>query len=249
MSTTSRTQFVFSLVLLLMFITVASAQIPTHDAGVGIEAGDVKAAFGYAGRSNKFSAYPSEAGRDQCSGILLSVGYAFCAPEDRSPEAMYANAYDGKYTNPSLWSAEADFYVKGKSAVIAALSYGRMTRQAGGWIDETYGMRFPSEEHLETLSLESGFRYQSSENSDPFFIQASVGIVRFNLISDPDYSRHAYVAVTNASASRIITLNDAGLILMPKLGIRVVVMGQNSWGDKLEAYPQFVIGMNVGYML
>jgi hypothetical protein len=243
----------------------------THGAKVGIEAGNVKAAIGYAGRwhkrfTNTYASWddpwetfqltlstnwnaPERAeqpgqGKDRLKGILLSGGYAFCSPFEQSPEAAFSGYRNG-HMNLSLFSVEADFYVSDKTSVITAVSFAHMTRHISAWADAMYS---PPTNQLETLSLESGFRYHL-KSSDPFFFQASIGILRLNQLTESVNPRYGYQAFATLAAGWVIPITDAGLTLMPKVGIRTVVMGGNGRDGQLQGFPQFMFGMNIGYML
>ncbi|HLP18625.1 MAG TPA: hypothetical protein VK470_20375 [Bacteroidota bacterium] len=191
--------------------------------------------------------------KDGLKGILLSGGVAYCSAIDQSPEGAFCDDRNS-FKHQALWSAEADFYVSDKSALTTSLGYSLLKREAfyvfRDWGITNWTMLDRTTDRLETISCESGFRLHSSEKLNSLFIQASLGIVWFNQMSGDIKPQSAYEPFASMGGGWCIPLNDAGLTLMPKLGLRTVVMGRHgNIRDDLKAFPQFTIGMNIGYML
>jgi hypothetical protein len=254
--------------------SMGSTTFFTHGVRAGIEALGMKAAIGYAGRwHNNYSdeylrwAYPwemfqltlsgnwnapeidgQESGeRNALKGILLSGGYTFSSPFKESAEEAFTGKGKG-FTNQQHWFVEAAFYLSDKTALITSLGYSYMTSDGGIWLTDEGGY-YRAIDRMDELTLESGIRYHPLVHSDPFFIQASVGIVRFNPITENTYLQSAYKEFVTAAAGWVIPINDAGLTLVPKLGIRTVVMDRTTMDGHLKGFPEFVFGINIGYML
>jgi hypothetical protein len=246
----------------------------THGVRAGIETHGVKATAGYAGlwHNNYIETYmpwrmPWETFQftlstdwgpagvrenrtevsDPLSRIILSGGYSYCTQVGRmAGEETYGG--HRAYAQTSLWSAEADFYVNDYSAVIASLGYAHMTRKFDQ--DPTlhyFPTPWPRESGIETLALESGFRYHPAEKLHPFFIQASLGIMWLNPAVTFAEPRYSYTTFDNLSLGWTFPVSGTGMIVMPKAGFKTIFMQTDPRSSRLGGYSQFEFGVNIGY--
>ncbi len=248
----------------------------THGVRAGIEAYGVKASAGYAGRWHNNNAgsymawtYPWEIfqftvstnwnstgdpektsqRQDHLSRIIVSGGYSYCAPIGRTME-QGLSGLGGTASQQSLWSAESDFYVNDNTAVIASLGYSRMDVKIYGVSPLDWGVRIlPPSQFVETFALESGFRYHPSTLFHQFFVQASLGIMWLNPLSQWAMPRYVYNTFDDLVVGWTIPLSSTSVIVIPKVGLKTTFMSV-AYGDSgLGGYSQFEFGLNVGYSL
>jgi hypothetical protein len=246
----------------------------THGVQAGIEACGVKASAGYAGRwhnngkATMLWSFPWETfqftlsadwnapqgprqempPQHQLERIIVSGGYSYCAPVGRKiGEAFYG--LDGNYSQRSLWSIETDFYVSENSAVIASLGYAHMGRASNvGIIPAIY--YYPViNSGIETIALESGYRYHPFSKFHQIFLQASLGIMWLNPATQYAIPRYMYKPFDNLVVGWTIPIRGTGMILMPKLGLKTVFMELAPVNPRTGGYSQFEFGVNAGYAL
>jgi hypothetical protein len=247
----------------------------THGFDIGLTGRGFKAAIGYAGRwhNNNIENYliwsfPWETFQFTLStdmeafgkgnfvpnnllkGIILSGGYSFGGVIGRMNKTSYGGV-DISFASNSNWSLESDFYINDNSAIISALSYSRMT--------ETFSMpnlpyfpvlgfqrSFIFDTGIETVSLESGYRYHPIDNFHPLFLQISLGVIRMNPVVENTSPRYFYKAYDKISAGVVIPIMDSGFIVMPQIGLRTIFMEIPNT-SLLGGYNQFEFGLNLGY--
>lgn len=243
----------------------------THGFNVGIEARGIKFTTGYAGRwhnnNNNFSSmfpmrFPWEVFQlslssdmsflkknetapvyNQPKNIILSAGYSYGITTGKMKELDYSGVKIS-YLNNSNWFLEADFYINNNSAIISSFGYSCIT--------ENFKRSFSRSDisvdlDVETLSLESGYRYHPLEAFQPLFIQASVGIIRLNPVNistTPDYYFKAYDRLT---VGCVIPLAESSVVIIPKVGMQTIIMEIYPTHNTLHGFNQFEFGFNFGY--
>lgn len=100
---------------------------------------------------------------------------------------------------------------------------------------------------METISIESGFRYHPIEQFHPFFVQASVGIIRLNYVLEKTSPRYLYQAFDELAVGAVIPLFDSKVIIIPKLGLTTLFLDELPYKKLLGGYNQLRVGVNVGY--
>lgn len=242
----------------------------THGFKVGLEARGIQATAGYAGRwqNNQAGSYSSwqfpwetfqftldtdmslfrQESEEQLverslQGTILSGGYAYGIPVGRMKETAYWGR-KSLYLKNHEWSVEADFYVNEHSAILSSFRYARMTNNT---VPIYSSLAVSVDFGIETISLESGFRYHPIELFHPFFVQALLGVIRMNPVeaySSPRYTYKSFDEVAIGCAVPVIN----GIILMPKIALKTIFMEIIPYG-RIGGYNQFQFGMNVGYKL
>ena len=100
---------------------------------------------------------------------------------------------------------------------------------------------------LETASLESGFRYHLLDAFHPLFVQCSFGIIRMNPVLENTSPRYFYKSFDRLSAGFVVPINDLGVVIMPRVGLRTIFMESPFNGNRLIGYNQVELGLNAGY--
>jgi hypothetical protein len=134
------------------------------------------------------------------------------------------------------------------SAIVSSVHYSRMTDNIT--IDPApFSQQTPWKMILgiETASFESGFRYHPIDAFNEFFLQASLGVIWMNPVSEHTYPKYMYKAVDEITAGFILPLTNLHVVVIPKLGLRTVFMEIDINGSRLGGYSQFEFGLNVGY--
>lgn len=246
----------------------------THGFNIGLKGKGVKASLGYAGRWHNYRAdsylrweFPwetfqfsfssdmnlfytknEEASPDvKPKNIIVSLGGSFGSPVGKMKEHIYGD--DGKIsrTMKGIWSIEADFYMDDNSAILSAIKYSRMQLNI-----DLYQYPYPTWEikmGLETFSLESGYRYHPIEMFHPFFVQASVGLIRLNYVLEKTTPRYHYQAFDELAVGVVLPLMDTKLVIIPKLGLTTLFLDELPNSKRLEGNNLFQLGLNVGYQL
>ncbi len=246
----------------------------THGFNIGLKGKCLKASLGYAGRWHNYRAdsymrweFPWETFQFSFSSdmnlffnkteeiqpdvkpknIIVSTGYSFGSPVGKMKEHIYGN--DGKIsrTMKNIWSIEADFYMDDNSAILSAFKYSRMQLNI-----DVYQYPYPTWEFkmgVETFSLESGYRYHPIEMFHPFFVQASVGIIRLNYVLKETTPRYYYQAFDELAVGVVLPVMDTKLVVIPKLGLTTIFMDEFPNSKRLEGNNLFQFGLNIGYQL
>ncbi|MFA4923663.1 MAG: PorV/PorQ family protein [Ignavibacteriaceae bacterium] len=246
----------------------------THGFNIGLKGEGMKASLGYAGRwhNNKTDSYmnwdfPWETFQFSFSSdvsffnkskeetqtegkpksILLSSGYAYGSPFGKMKEQTFGNEAKISYDMKNIWSVEADFYINDNSSILSAFKYSRMDLNIDIFQDP-----YPTAElniGVETVSLESGYRYHPIEQFHPFFVQASVGIIRLNYVLEKTSPRYFYQAFDELAVGVILPVLDSRVVVIPKFGLTALFMDALPNKKRLVGYNQFRFGLNVGYQL
>lgn len=188
--------------------------------------------------------------------IILSGGYTYGLSVGKMKEMSVFAGGVGSFTynvaasfpDASFWSLEADFYLNDNAALLSSMAYARMKQT---FTSTWSGLgRDPSvDEHpLETVSLESGFRFHPIEAFHPFFVQASLGIIRLNPIED-SWPRYIYQTFDRLVVGSLFGIGDTGIVLVPRVGLRTLWLSEGASGNQLGGYNQVELGVNVGYRL
>ena len=246
----------------------------THGFDIGLKGKGLKASLGYAGRWHNYRAdsymrweFPWETFQFSFSSdmnlfynkneetppdvkpknTIVSTGYSIGSPIGKMKEHIYGN--DGKIsrTMKNIWSIEADFYMDDNSAILSAFKYSRMQLNI-----DIFQYPYPTWEikmGVETFSLESGFRYHPIEKFHPFFVQASVGIIRLNYVLKETTPRYSYQAFDELAVGAVLPVMDTKLVIIPKLGLTTLFLDELPNSKRLEGNSLFQFGLNVGYQL
>ena len=249
----------------------------THGLKVGVQAFGVTATAGYAGRwhNNHTSSYlrwefPWETVQFELSSdlsvfgvkgdegvegdplhrIILTAGYSRGLVVGKM-KGVEADGVKASISNDNVWSAEADFYLSESSAILSAIHYSRMT--------QAFGIVFPTlppspstitiDIPMETFSLESGFRYHPVGSFHPLFVQASLGIIRLNPVYEFTSPRYLYATFDRITIGFVLPILNPEIVLMPRVDLTTMFMGELSNASRLGGYNQFEFGLNVGYSL
>jgi hypothetical protein len=246
----------------------------THGIKVGLEAYGLQASAGYAGhwQSNVYGAFryiswefPWESfqftlsadmstfGKQRETTILdrifdqtiIAGGYSYCIPIGRMRETR-VGPDKVTFSKNHLWSLEADFYMTENSAILASFSYSRMTESifvtALMW-REAWTRDFG----IETVSFESGFRYHPIEVFHPFFVQASLGIIRMNPVEAYSSPRYTYKSFDEVAVGCIAPVME-GIVVTPKIALKTLFMEAIPYG-RIVGYNQVELGLKIGYRL
>lgn len=248
----------------------------THGFKVGLDVCGTKATIGYAGIWHSHNVVPSYLSykfpletfqfslstdmnlfrkkkeeaipQNRLNKTILSFGYSFGLVTGRMKEmSVVIDEEKLSSDNNNDWQLEADFYMNEKSALFSAFTYSHMT--------QTFGYRFSDKTpyynidmEMETVSLESGYRYHPINSFKPFFVQASLGIIRMNpiLATNP---RYFYYSFDRIAAGCLITAEGTGIVLMPKIGLRTIFTDFYFSSSSLSGNNQIEFSLNLGYAL
>jgi len=246
----------------------------THGFNIGLKGKGLKASLGYAGRWHNYRAdsymrweFPWETFQFSFSSnmnlfynkteetsldvklknIIVSLGGSFGSPVGKMKEHIYSADAKISRTMKNIWSIEADFYMDDNSAILSAFKYSRMQMNI-----DIYQYPYPTWKFkmgVETFSLESGYRYHPIEMFHPFFVQASVGLIRLNYVLEETSPRYHYQAFDELAVGVVLPLMDTKLVLIPKLGLTTIFMDELPNSKRLEGNNLFQFGLNVGYQL
>lgn len=249
----------------------------THGLKIGLEAYGVNATAGYAGRwhnNNAGSYYPwvfpwesfqfglrtdikvFGKGREEPTlkelllETILSGGYSYGLVVGKMKETEIDGAKVSFSNNP-FWSVEAAFYINVNSAILSSIQYSRMTKTTslGALSAPFFPSQFVMDMGIESFSLESGFRYHPFEVFHPFFLQASLGVIRMNPVYEFTSPRYVYKAFDRVFIGCVVPVLNLGIVVMPKVGLTTIFMQEYRNGNRLGGYNQFEFGLNVGYKL
>jgi len=247
----------------------------THGCTIGIETHGIKATAGYAGRwhNNNFDSYVywqlpwetfqfglstdfSTLGKksDEASlqellkSMILSGGYSYGYSVGQMKK-LSIEGVDLSYPSNSSWSLESDFYLNENAAILSSFAYSRMTEKlsAASLPPPFFPSSFGLDLGLETMSLESGFRYHPIDAIHPLFVQLSLGIIRLNPVLENTSPRYLYKSFDKVAAGFVVPVKDLGVVVMPKVGLRTIFMESPFNGNRLSGYNQVELGLNAGY--
>lgn len=246
----------------------------THGFNIGLKGKGLKASLGYAGRWHNYRAdsylqweFPWETFQFSFSSdmnsfynnseetqsdvkpknIIVSLGGSFGSPVGKMKEHLYSTEAKVSRTMKNIWSIEADFYMDENSAILSAFKYSRMQLNI-----DIYQYPYPTWElkmGVETFSLESGYRYHPLEMFHPFFVQASVGLIRLNYVLEETSPRYHYQAFDELAVGVVLPVMDTKLVVIPKLGLITLFLDELPNSKRLEGNNLFQFGLNVGYQL
>lgn len=246
----------------------------THGFNIGLEARGIIATVGYAGRWHNnydFSLdqlylpwesfqFSLSAGLDFLRkeaetqpvkniprNIIVTAGYAFGLPFGKMDGVEY-NGLNISYSNNNNWTVGADFYINNNSALITSFSYSCMKENIKAQKPSDIFPPFLIDWDIETVSLESGYRYHPLEVFYPLFIQASLGIIRLNPVVTT-FPRYYYKAFDRISVGALFPLESTQIVIMPKIGIKTILMEIFPETISLHGFNQFEFSLNVGYSL
>ena len=243
----------------------------THGCTIGVESYGVKATVGYAGRwhnnnassyvnwdlpwetfqfglSTDFSAFEKRSDEatvhESPKNIIVSGGYSY----GYSVGQMKSISIEGNnlsFTSNSNWTIESDFYINENGAILSSFTYSRMTANLSA--GPPYFPFFILPFVMETMSLESGFRYHPICDFHPLFIQASLGVIRLNPVLENTDPRYSYKSFDRVAAGVLIPLKDLDIEVIPKVGLRTIFMESPFNGNELIGYNQVELGLSAGY--
>jgi|GEM_PF-617013 len=251
----------------------------THSFKIGLDVKGIKAMVGYAGLWHNNSSYylfnmnklPNENfefslstdlslfGKHKESvygtaplNIILSTGYSFGSVLGKMKEQRFYS-YSTKFDNNNNWQVSADFYVDENSAITTSFIYSKLTEKNTlhyAW-DDCAGNYSKYDTKVETFSLESGYRYHPLKMFRPLFVQASIGIIRLNPVTEAEYeytnSKYYYKTYSRISTGCVVPLGLEKIVLIPKISLRTIFM-ENFWSAaKLLGFNQIEYGINIGY--
>jgi len=248
----------------------------THGCTIGIETEGIKATAGYAGRwhnnnsnsfvnwylpwetfqfglSTDFSAFEKRSdeatAHESLKNIILTGGYSY----SYSIGQMNKLAFDGvdlSYASNSSWTIESDIYINDNAAILSSLAYARMTETVNAELFPIGIIPLSLQVQnfgIETMSLESGFRYHPIDLFHPLFVQLSFGIIRLNPVLENTAPRYSYKPFDRVAAGLLIPLKDLDLVVTPKVGLRTIFLESPFNGNELIGYNQVELGLNAGY--
>jgi len=249
----------------------------THGFTIGIETHGIKATAGYAGRwhNNNFNGYGAwnlpwetfQFGLSSDFSVIEKKNQEITAhelPKNIIVSGGYSRGYsvgimkslttsleNFSYTSNSNWAIESDFYINDNSAIVSSFTYSRMTEA----ITETYisgpvggfPLAYRMDFGLETISLESGFRYHPIDAFHPLFVQLSLGIIRLNPVYEYTSPKYFYKTFDRVAAGFLVPVKELNIVFMPKVGLRTIFMESPFNGNRLSGYNQVELGLNAGY--
>ena len=247
----------------------------THGCTIGIETHGIKATAGYAGRwhNNNFNSYGNwqlpwetfqfglstdfsvvEKRSDEApahewlKNIILSGGYSY----GYSIGQMKGMTFDGadlSYASNSNWAFESDFYINDNAAILSSFAYSRMKESVNVKTFPLFFLPSPyiQDIGMETVSLESGFRYHPIDAFHPLFVQVSIGVIRLNPVLEYTYPKYFYKSFDRVAAGFLVPVKDLNIMIMPKVGLRTIFMESPFNGNRLMGYNQVELGLNAGY--
>ena len=176
--------------------------------------------------------------------IIVSGGYSY----GYSVGQMKSISIEGNnlsFTSNSNWTIESDFYINENGAILSSFTYSRMTANLSA--GPPYFPFFILPFVMETMSLESGFRYHPICDFHPLFIQASLGVIRLNPVLENTDPRYSYKSFDRVAAGVLIPLKDLDIEVIPKVGLRTIFMESPFNGNELIGYNQVELGLSAGY--
>jgi hypothetical protein len=246
----------------------------THGFTIGIETHGIKATAGYAGRwhNNNFNSYgdwnlpwetfqfglssdfsviekKSEEGAppELPKNIIVSGGYLY-GYSVGIMKSVSSDRADLSYASNSNWAIESDFYISDNAAILTSFTYSRMKETVT--IQSSPLFDFPSFSQdipMETMSLESGFRYHPIDAFHPLFVQVSLGIIRLNPVYEYTSPKYFYKTFDRIAAGFLVPVKGLNIAIMPKVGLRTIYMEAPFNGNRLSGYNQVELGLNAGY--
>ena len=247
----------------------------THGMTFGLTGFGVKATVGYAGRwhNNNAGGYPpwilpwetvqltissdlrmfgndheTRIPEQSVKRMVLSSGYSYGVVVGKMKETRNGDMVSLSTNNSSFWSVAADFYVNDNSAILTSFAYARMMQTIVAF-PSTPESRFEIDNPLETVSLESGYRLHPIDQFHPFFVQASLGIIRINPVNASMTPKYYYQTFDEIAVGGLVPVMDSGIVLMPRIGLKTILMSELSSASRLGGYNQFTFGINVGYQM
>ncbi len=251
----------------------------THGCNIGIKGKDMKASLGYAGRWHNYRAdsylkweFPWETFQFSISSdmnlfsstehaveldakpksIILSNGFARGASLGRMKEQNFHEGQDNakiSYEMKNIWAVEADFYIDDNSAILTAIKYSRMQLKMDLNTFSSFSWHFNFDLGIESFSFESGYRYHPLEQFHPFFVQASIGIIRLNYVLEETTPRYVYQGFDEITAGVMLPLFDTKVVVIPKFGLTTLFLDQLPYKKILAGFNQLRLGVNIGYQL
>jgi hypothetical protein len=187
--------------------------------------------------------------------IILSAGYTYGIALGKMDEqtlasssGLFGYSITSSLAGKSTWSLGADFYLNEKSALVSSLAYARFT-QTTTFAWQGYGVsRSVLDLPIETVSLESGFRYHPIRDFHPFFVQASLGIIRMNPVQETA-PRYMYQTFDRLVVGSLFEIDGVDIVVIPRIGLRTLWLPEHTNAGELGGYHQFEAGVNVGYIL
>ncbi len=246
----------------------------THGFKIGLRLAGIEASAGFAGRWHNGSAsvyYPWEFpwetfefglksslnipginSRDQqepatLHGITLAAGFSYGSVTGKLKQQV-VEGYSVSSSDNTAWSLHADFYVSENSALISSFAYSRMKESFA--IQTGSIPYFPPvttiDLTLETFSLDAGYRYHP-QGWNPFFVQASLGIIRMNPTLPHTTPRYTYKEYDRLGVGAVVPVVGNAFVVTPTVGLTTIFMEQNSIDSHLGGYNQFDFGFEIGY--
>ncbi len=181
-------------------------------------------------------------------GITLSAGFSYGAVTGKMKQQVMGGS-SISFSDNTTWSLHADFYVNENSALISSLAYSRMKQSFSFQTGNV--PPFPSvytiDIVLETVSLEAGYRYHPLESFHPFFVQASLGIIRMNPTLPNTLPRYFYKEYDRLAVGGAVPVFGSSFVVTPTVGLTTIFMEQVSTDSHLGGYNHFDFGFDVGY--
>lgn len=184
--------------------------------------------------------------------IIISGGYTFGESVGKMKKTSFAGV-DISFEINNVFSVESDFYFTENSALHTAFRYAKATQSLE--IDPVlFGspLMFIIPPHvgveIETMSLESGYRYHPFDQFHPLFFQGSLGIIRMNPVI-PTTPRYSYQTYDEIAAGLVLPILESGFVLIPKAGWKTFFIKEIANNKRLGGYNQFTFGINAGYAL
>ncbi len=246
----------------------------THGFTIGIETHGIKATAGYAGRwhNNNFNSYgdwnlPWEtfqfgvssdfsviekksgeaAAAELPKNIVVSGGYSY-GYSVGIMKSVSSDMADLSYASNSNWAIESDFYIGDNAAILTSFTYSRMKETVMIQSSPLFDLpAFSQDIVMETVSLESGFRYHPIDAFHPLFVQVSLGIIRLNPVYDYTSPKYFYKTFDRIAAGFLVPVKGLNIAIMPKVGLRTIYMEAPFNGNRLSGYNQVELGLNAGY--
>ncbi len=152
-----------------------------------------------------------------------------------------------KHENSLSFGIDAAFYLNERSALVSSAAYSSIPMRI-----EFSSFFFASlpvfETKIETFSLSSSYRYHPLEEVPPLFVQAGVGIVRFNIVSDlftPAYSYQSFLTAGMGATLHIVP----DLSVVPSVEYRLISAAGGSGVPHLVGNSQLDLIVKLGYDL
>ena len=182
--------------------------------------------------------------------IVVSGGYSYGYSLGMM-KSISSGVTNLSFASNSNWAVESDIYINADAAIMSSFAYSRMketmteTYTSGPAVDFPwiYKMDFK----LETMSLESGFRYHPIDAFHPLFVQLSLGIIRLNPVYEYTSPKYFYKTFDRVAAGFLVPIKELNIVLMPKVGLRTIFMEAPFNNSRLSGYNQVELGLNAGY--